>query len=680
MNSQESDKFFINNRYEVIVEEALPQFDAPPALAYRARDLRREFLNIYAISGDPLKPPRKTMLNILKARSIPSMVELLDWAPIWWKDEERVCPVAIFNSHLTETLIQSLQALGHGLSEKQISDNLVNPAIRMLQSLREFNLTHRSINPYQIYWSVRSQDQILFAACAMAKPAMNQLVAYDPLTSAMALPIARGVGTITDDLFSLGVTIGVANLGYEPWAKLSDHEIITRRLERNSYYALFENINFPPGVAEVVRGLTNDQESERWTITELSEWAEGRRMPARQLFVNRRARRALKLFGRGCFSATGVAWQLAQNWQQSVHLVDSKNLMNWLLNDLGDQEIALQISALQQKIQSIGSNDTKLALLVQTLLPNGPIIYKWLSARVDGLGTAYSILFDDQDMHTIVKNIDDLELIRSLIHQTDNVDPHLAKSVQIAINAMRYIYRTEVGEGPARALYEFDPETFCHSNILKNEFVINIAMLLPSIDRYLEHSDEEPSTLIDAHIAAYLMSNIPNKISQNIQNLTIANQQHQNKQTTTINIKNRATMIMMECHLLINIKLETQDNKPYYNICQWLLKQMEPCVQQFHSRALQQQMRKKLKTVAGVGDIEAMLNLFNDKKNLLQDANGFRLAQQTFNLNTINLNDTNRSIINRPKIAGEIGGQISLTICGLTACLSLTALSITYLL
>ncbi|MEM7071210.1 MAG: hypothetical protein AAF403_05560 [Pseudomonadota bacterium] len=670
-------RIVINHRYEIKLNEPLPHYDQPPAFAYIAHDLERKLPNLYALIGDPLKPPRISVLNLLKSHTIPYLVDLIDWGYTWWPNEMRTCPIAIFVMHPVETLLQSLQNLDKKLTETQITHLLIKPAFHMLNAMSDVQITHRLINPNKIYWDGKLQKPVIFANNAMNKPAMAQHLAYDPLNSAMALSIARGNGTIKDDLFSLGVVIGVCALGHEPWADKSEKAILEARIETNSYIALFYETGLPSAITEIVRGLVTDETDHQWNLSDVSEWIEGRRSNQRQIYTQKRSRRAIKLFKKSCFSAQSVAWQLAQNWNEAQNIIDLKSVMHWIIHDLADPMLNAKLNKLNTQMQKVTSKEHRLALLINTLLPNGPIIYDWVYARIDGLGTLYSSLFDDAEMHKIIATISQLDLVRNFVYSSSLEGSTKAdRFVQTAINAMRHITSQGIGEGPVRALYEFDQDAPCRSPILNREFVVKSDDILPAIEHYLQRGYTFKH-FCDRHIIGFLMAHASEKITQHIYLLDsyISQEKTLTDKHSSEAVRQQVNIVNATCKFLLALQNDNNQKASYPYICKWLFTQMEPAIKQYHSQTIQTKLLEVLKTIANHGNIAKMASTFNNKKLIKQDQLGFENAQIAFNKNTEELNELHRAIITRPDSANHIGGHVALTISMVSACLSLVALS-----
>ena len=104
------------------------------------------------------------------------------------------------------------------MSEEAISRNFIEQAVATLREMHSQGMTHRAIRPTNLFYDnpKSAQATILLGECLSAPPAMGQSAVYETPETAMAPPTGRGFGTISDDLYALGVTILALLTGKAP--------------------------------------------------------------------------------------------------------------------------------------------------------------------------------------------------------------------------------------------------------------------------------------------------------------------------------------------------------------------------------------------------------------------------------------------------------------------------------
>lgn len=121
---------------------------------------------------------------------------------------------------------------------------------------------------------------------------------FEPIERAMCVLICRGIGDLTDELFALGVTIMVLSLGFNPVAGMDEEELLKRRIAQGSYNAFLGKNKLHTDLAPVVRSLLRDEEHERWTLADLSNWVSSGRVNPSQPLPAARADRPLEFDSR----------------------------------------------------------------------------------------------------------------------------------------------------------------------------------------------------------------------------------------------------------------------------------------------------------------------------------------------------------------------------------------------
>lgn len=143
----------VKDRYEVKLDEPLPDYDTAPALAYRAVSLRDPSRPLYALVCDPKLPPRLEMIASMHRVDGGSMVQVVDWDVVDWPPEGRRCPVLILNRPGGKKVLTGLKDQRKPLSEDFVTKYLIHPAVEILRVMHGAGDTHRALRPDNIYFS-----------------------------------------------------------------------------------------------------------------------------------------------------------------------------------------------------------------------------------------------------------------------------------------------------------------------------------------------------------------------------------------------------------------------------------------------------------------------------------------------------------------------------------------------
>src|SRR3546814_13231549 len=107
----------------------------------------------------------------------------------------------------------------------------------------------------------------------------------------MALRTERGEGTVSNDLYAVGVTLLALLTGRSPESDLTDEAVTAAKLTLGSYSALVRKTRISLTMMEVLRGLLNDDPRDRWTLDDLNLWVSGRRLSPKPPAMPQKANR-----------------------------------------------------------------------------------------------------------------------------------------------------------------------------------------------------------------------------------------------------------------------------------------------------------------------------------------------------------------------------------------------------
>jgi hypothetical protein len=209
----------------------------------------------------------------------------------------------------------------------------------------------------------------------------------------MAMPLGRGDGSATDDLYALGVTLIVLLLGRCPWAAMSEEQLLAEKIARGSYAALLGNERIIGTISEALRGLLADDPRERWTVDDLASWFEGRRLSPKQPAMVRRAPRPFEFGGQFFVTARSVAHAFARSPAAAARAVKAPEFEIWIQRSLADEDRAKLVNSALTEAYNLGpvSQEERLVARVCTALdPPAPIRYKSIAVTLDGFGTAFA--------------------------------------------------------------------------------------------------------------------------------------------------------------------------------------------------------------------------------------------------------------------------------------------------
>ena len=146
--------------------------------------------------------------------------------------------------------------------EGELMTCVLAPAAAALEALQQRGLTHRAINPDNLFRAA-PRDLATLGPFWTAPPASLQPALFEPPYMARCMPSGRGEGSIADDVYALGVTLLALFLGHLPMAGLDEAAVLRRKLELGSFAALTADIPLPPLLSDLLRGMLAEDPDHR---------------------------------------------------------------------------------------------------------------------------------------------------------------------------------------------------------------------------------------------------------------------------------------------------------------------------------------------------------------------------------------------------------------------------------
>ncbi|MBI4031212.1 MAG: hypothetical protein HY370_06000, partial [Proteobacteria bacterium] len=230
---------------------------------------------------------------------------------------------------------------GLGLKQDSIMSVIVKPMANLFLDFRDMGLFHGNIRPQNLFDGGGGDvlERVVLGEALSTPPGYSQSAAYEPIERAMCDPVAKGAGTILDDLYAFGVTLSFILRKKDPFAGMSDEDIIREKIETGSYATLTGGEHFAGNVMELLRGLLYDDPSQRWSIEEVMQWLEGQHLSPRQNSRKKRASRSIGFNNEKYFRPSLLAMDLSKEQAEAVQLVENGHIDQWISRSLEDVSI-----------------------------------------------------------------------------------------------------------------------------------------------------------------------------------------------------------------------------------------------------------------------------------------------------------------------------------------------------
>ncbi|OAJ67506.1 protein kinase domain-containing protein [Gluconobacter cerinus] len=226
-------------------------------------------------------------------------------------------------------------------SESQIIDGVIRPIADALEKLSSMGLTCRGIRPDNLFVG-QGLHQVVVGPLGVACNAEAQPVLFEPLSSAVCHPTARGGGTVACDIFSLGVLVLSLCIGELPLRGLSDNEILQRRFEVGSAEAYMQGHNVPAGLVSLLEAMLSDRPENRPSPNDLITIAPSKLFSIRPDIP---ARSPLVIGSVEVRTPQALAWYAGTYPNEFLSLLQRKIVSQWLHREL---ELSVMSSLIEQ--------------------------------------------------------------------------------------------------------------------------------------------------------------------------------------------------------------------------------------------------------------------------------------------------------------------------------------------
>jgi len=614
-SSDGNEPIVLSDRYVLNMTTPLPQFDSPSAKSYLAEDSHDSGQKLFVLICPPNIPSRLESIHKQSSTDSVGLLDIIDWGVVYWPPLGQSTMVIIFKQPLGGRVALKLAQKEIIITEYDIPKILLDPLTKTLQKLTDQDAPHRAIRPENIFFNNEEMTEIVIGENLSTPPGYDQPLIYEPIERAMSNRAGRGVGSTRDDIFALGVTIGILILGQNPVAKIKDGDLIQARLEYGSYAVIFGNSRVPLALIEPLQGMLNDDPEARWDFNEISNWLDGKRTAPSKKFISDKAETPFSFQGQEYVNPRLLAYNFGQQIPNSVKAAQSQAFDIWLLRSLGRKEMAEAVKDIFDNAKFHpsgyqGSLEHISFRLCMVLDPLGPIHYKNITFMPDGFGPllATELLHNNNiEFGTTVLTYD----IMPTWLATKNPPFPGTSDLQKNFSALKgFLEINEYGYGLERVLYEINIGQPCHNHLILNDYVLLIEDLLPAIERASSRADTSQIP-IDKHIAAFIATHFKHDIYPHLK---------------AFGSKSRGTSIIGLLSLLAFLQWKLHEQQ-MLGLSSWIGGLLGPAINIYHNRKTRGELEKEIPRLVRKGRLPELFSLVDNLDRRNQDLLGYNKAK-----------------------------------------------------
>ena len=601
----------LRDRFTLDTATPLPHFDSPSAKAYLAEDRRDLGRKLFVLICSPEIPTRMDSIRQQKSGDPTGRLDVVDWDVVFWPPLGQSTMAIVFTQPLGGRVMHRLARKETKITEYDVPRKLAAPLSTILQILADQDAPHRAIRPENMFFNDEEMTEIVIGENLTTPPGYDQPSIYEPIERAMSHPAGRGVGTSRDDIYALGVTIGILVLGQNPVAKVKDEDLIRARLEKGSYAVIFGNSRVPLPLLEPLRGMLNDDPVARWDFNEISNWLDGQRTNSSKKRPLDKAETPYLFRGKEYINPRSLAYHFAQKIPDSVKAGQDEAFDTWLLRSLGNKAMSAAVKGVYHnaKFHSEGyqgSEDFISFRLCMILDPLGPIRYKNIAFMPDGYGPllATQVLHNNNTQFAI-------EILTYDIGQTwlTNQQPPFpgTADLQKSFAALKgYLSIKELGYGLERVLYEINTSLPCHSPLVLHDYVLLIDHLLPAMERSASTADTNQRP-VDRHIAAFIAARFKEDIHPHLKSL---------------GSEARDTSIIGLLSLLAFLQWKLREQQ-MLGLSSWIGGLLGPAINSYHNRITRGDLEREIPRLVRKGSLPELFDLVDNAERRKEDVSGY---------------------------------------------------------
>jgi hypothetical protein len=632
--------------FEVLAEQPLDDLRSPTAAAFACACTERPGESFVALVSDPALPPRYDLIEKLAASQLNNVLTPVAWGLVDLPGLPSASWATVFERPPGARLVNAITEAITPLSADDVMRKVLPPLVATLRAFADARMTHRAIRPDNLFHQGQAR-QLMFGDAVSAPPGMAQPLAYETIEGGMAQPHCRGTGTSADDLYALGVTVVFLLMGKDTTVAIDPNELLRTKIDRGSFMAIVGSSRLPPESSELIRGLLNDDVRERWTIEDVENWLQGRRLKPRQQSPSSvTATRPFDFGGRACYTARAVADAFAKDPSAAARAIRSTEFEIWLQRSLADEKRSQAVGSVRTELGDSRSNLAQdLRLTARTCIaldPTAPIRYGDFAIAIDTFSYALVGAFNGRGSLQTIGEMLTARLPQVWVaFQSTALRPDLLALTTAKPFEMlrRFAEDPRAGFGLERLLYELNPGMHCLSPVIQLDRATKVSDILVALEKAAARGTLGEG-FIDRHIAAFIA----------------AHSRHLGRECFDLLGGSPRQRVLGTLGILAHLQ-STHGPTTVPALGKLIAGQAATLVDMFHSRQRRTRVKAEIAKLADKGALSDLFWLLNGSSEPARDAHDFAVAQQEYAAIEKALAHSRRNEASRPARAVEEGGR-----------------------
>lgn len=607
-------RIMLGEDIEIYPSRPRPDLASPGTHAFEAKD-RRTVGDQFAMLCGRSIVPRVTNIGSYKNLKSPNIIKLIEAGIVEWTPEGRQRFAFVFEKPPPKKLMQALDAKPHHFSEDRILSALIQPVLGVLADLRNIDLVHGAINPMNIYLSgAEGAETAMLGECITSAPSYRQHPLFEPVDRALAQPAARGPGALNDDLYAFGVCVAFAARGENVMAGKTEEEVIQAKLEEGAYGLMVGGTRLPAGISEFLRGVLNEDGTQRWTIDDALRWLEGRRLSTSQPRATLKAARPFIFREKKYWDLRSLTDAFSRNVGEAAVVIEHDQFDLWIKRNFEDKVFMKRLEAVWER-EKASTKEKLVTGVCMALDPHAPVRYRGASVFPMGFGNALAEAMAKGEDIQVYAEIIQQQMFSNWINLRFEEISDAGGMLSAFEKCRNYLTQKIAGYGMERVLYTLNKECVCMSPLLKNYIVLNPGKILTALED-LARKGNRPDTVLDRHMIAFISVREPKMIDPFLGHITS---------------HDRGNQVVGIIRALSAIQ-KRFNTGAVPAVTAWLASLSGPAIERFRDHDLRKVAAKQVERAASTGHLSALLDVVDDLRVVQDDSQRFLLAQHEYAL------------------------------------------------
>lgn len=593
---------------EIFPARALPEFDGFATQAFEANDKRVSSRQMAIIAGRA-HVPRTTFGGSYKSIKNTALLRLLDVGVVDWSDGKQYLAY-VFDRPNGRKLMRTSDSKPLQLPEDRIIPVLIQPIIQLLAEMRNVDMVHGAINLENMYLTGgEGAETVILGECLTSAASARQHAIYEPIERAMAHPMGRGTGMYKDDLYAFGICVAMVARGENLIAGRSAQAVVADKIENTTYSSVAGRDRLPGGVGEFLRGVLNDDESQRWDVDDALRWLEGRRLSPKQPRVPAKAARPYVFMDHKYWEIRSLAQEFSRHIVEAAAEIEGGQFDSWIKRSFDDKMLDKRLEKVYET-ERMGGRDKLVCRVCMTLDPHAPVRYKNLSVFPAGFGDALADAMARGEDMQVYGDIILQQIFNDWVNLRYELFADSSNLISTFEKCRNFLSQKIPGYGLERILYVLNAEVACMSPHFKDYMVLTPGHLLLALDDMAKKALINERVL-DRHMVAFISVREPKMIDPHLGHVISTERGNQ-------------LIGIIRTLAAIQKRFSVPDVPA---ITDYLISMIAPACDRLSDRDTRAEILKKVEKLKGKGELSALLEMVDNDHLLMEDNQRYMQAR-----------------------------------------------------